>query len=509
MIVEVNPGYLMKLLKGRVSLEEVMEALDMFGTPVDEIKEDVLRIEVSPNRLDMLSTEGIARTLNGLFGFEKGLPVWGFTSHTVEVNVVGSLIRPFVSFSTVFDVKLEDEMIKSVMQMQEKLHVSAGRNRRRYSIGLYDLDKIKPPVKYLELPLEEISFVPLGEEEEMNGREILEKTEKGRAYGHLVGKKKAPVLMDSKGRIMSMAPVINAEWCKITEKTRNIFIDSTGTAPGTDTMVALIATSLAERGGKIGVILPGPSYLPIRMRMDMEEIRRIVGIPLQEAEIVEALEKMRYGVEGTDVLIPAYRADVIGMRDIAEDVAIGYGYEKIPFEIPPSPLFGEPLKESQVENEYRKLMLGFGFTEVKTFTLTSEELLKLAGEPKIRVQNPKTMEATTLRQSILPNLLELLEKNKKAEYPQRIFEIGFVFLPEQKTALAGAVAHKEASFAEIKGIVDTLLEIMGRKVEWKSGKHRFFMEGRTAISKIGVYGEVKPELAARVGMPIAAFEILI
>mgnify|MGYP000450990311 CR=1 FL=1 len=395
MIIEVEFEDLISLLKRKVSLEKLTRALDMFGTPVDEIEENVLRVEVPPNRLDMLSTEGIARALNGFLGFEKGLPVWNFTSHTIEVEVKKSEIRPFVSFSSVFGVKMGENIIRSIMQMQEKLHLTAGRNRRKYSIGLYDLDKIKPPIRYMDLPLSEISFVPLGEDEEMTGEEILEKTEKGKEYKHLVGEK-APVLVDGKGRIMSMAPIINAEWCKVTENTRNIFIDSTGTEEGTDLMVALVATSLAERGGKIGVVVPGPTFLPKPMRVDFGKIKRVVGVEMSNIEIQEALEKMRYGVEGKKILIPPYRTDVFSIEDIAEDVAIAYGYENIPFEIPAMEGFGEPLKEIEIENEYRKLMIGFGFIEVKTFVLTNKELLELGGKPIISVKNPKTKEALSL-----------------------------------------------------------------------------------------------------------------
>ncbi len=508
MIVEVDVRDLMSLLKGNVSLEELIDGLNMFGTPVDEVEENTIRVEVAPNRLDMLSTEGIARSLNGFFGFDTGLPVMSITSSTFEVEVKGSSVRPFVGFSTVHGVKFTEPSIKSIMQMQEKLHISAGRNRRKYSIGLYDLDRIKPPIRYVDMPLDEIHFVPLDEEEEMSGREILEKTEKGKRYAHLLGDR-APVLIDARNRIMSMAPVINADWCKVTEKTENVFIDSTGTSPGTDALVSLIATSLAERGGKIGVVIPGPTYLPKRVDVSFDEVRRIIGMDLKDSEIRQSLEKMRYAVENGAVVVPAYRLDVSSVRDVAEDAAIGYGYQRISQEIPSSNLFGVPLLQAERENMYRRLLVGYGFTEVKTFVLTSSDLLELAGSPHIRVQNPKTQEATTLRQSLLPGLLDILERNKDVEYPQRIFEVGPVFLPEQKIAIAGMIAHRDSSFAEIKGVVDSFLSINGIKLDWTSGSHPFFIEGRTAVAKGGVYGEVRLDLASRVGMPLAAFELIL
>ena len=72
MIVEVPFKELQRLLKAKASLEQVSDALAMFGTPIDDLQGDLLRVEVEPNRVDMLSPEGIARSLNGFLEAETG-----------------------------------------------------------------------------------------------------------------------------------------------------------------------------------------------------------------------------------------------------------------------------------------------------------------------------------------------------------------------------------------------------------------------------------------------------
>ncbi len=505
MIVTFPLDELKSLLRKELAPEDIARAFDMLGAPVESHSGESIEVEVFPNRVDLLSPEGAARALRGILGIETGYPVWDIVPGKLETRIEKTS-RPFVSFSAVLGAEISETSLAMLMQMQEKLHLTVGRDRKKYSIGVYDFDHLKSPISYKELPLKDIVFVPLGGRKEMNGREILKKTEKGRKYAHLVGET-APVLVDGAGRIISMAPIINAEFCKVTPETRNFFIDSTGTAEGTDAMVALIATSLAERGGKLGVVVPGPSYLPRRMKVSRQYIRKRIGTRISDREIVESLEKMRLGYDG-DVLIPPYRIDVFSPLDVAEDAAIGYGHEKFSGELLPSYHSGKAHPSRLLEDKARQVMVGLGFLEAKTFLLTSPELLSLAEEPKEVVNNPKSKEYSALRPSLLPGLYNLLMANKHAEYPQRVFEVGTVFTPEEELRLAGLVAHPEASFSEVKGIVDRVLSLFGKSSKWEAGEHRFFIPGRTALSPFGVYGEVSLELAEKLGLGSRSYELV-
>ncbi|MBR9689693.1 MAG: phenylalanine--tRNA ligase subunit beta [Candidatus Altiarchaeota archaeon] len=504
MIIEVSFEELSKLLKTKVTLEQVIKGLDMLGTPIDDVDGDLLRVEVFPNRIDMLSPEGLSRSLDGFLGGETGYPLWKMKPSKVEASV-SSTIRPFVSFSTVTGASLSETAVQNLMQMQEKLHTTVGRDRKKFSIGVYDLDLIKPPIVFKELPLKEIQFRPLDENSDMTGKEILESTEKGKKYAHLVGNM-APVLMDDSKRILSMPPIINADFCKVTSNTTNFLIDSTGTSEGTNQMVAIVATALARRGGSIGVVMPGPTYLPRRIKVDLKYLKKITGLEINKGTLGRLLEKMRLGYDG-DILVPPYRTDIFGPIDIAEDLAIAYGYEKFEGELSPTYSTGKPLKSNELNNELRKLLVGFGFLELKTFMLTSPKILKLSGGYKLKVNNSKSREYSALRQSILPGMFDVLAFNKNADYPQRVFEVGSVFTPDEEPRIAGMIAHKNSSFSEIKSVVDRLVSTISKSPEWVSGEHPFFMEGRVAVSDIGVYGEVKLDISEKLGVPISAFEI--
>ncbi len=505
MIVEIPYKELASLLKVKASLEQIVKALDMFGTPVDEFDKDILRVEVFPNRVDMLSPEGIARSLDGFLGHSVGYPLWNLMPSGIETVVGKSKTRPFISFSSVQDVPFTEVALKSLMQLQEKLHVSIGRNRRKYSIGVYDTDKIGKQVTYKEMPLKEIEFKPIGEKSEMTGYEILESTEKGMDFAHLLGDT-APVLMDEKNRIMAMAPITGADYCKVTKDTKNFFVDSTGTEKGTDSVVTLITTSLVQRGGSLGIVVPGPTYLPRRMKLDQSYLNKITGLNLTKTKLQNALLKMRFGFDG-DILIPSYRFDIFNKIDIAEDIAIAHGYTKFKGELPPSYSPGESLKVRELEQEIRKIMTGMKFIELKTYMLTSPSLLSMAGSPTLEVTNPKSSEYSTLRQSLLPGLFDVLSINTNAQYPHNVFELGHIFTPDEKLKLSGIIAHTDANFAEIKAVVDRLVKMFSIKAKWELGNHPFFMEGRTALSEFGVYGEVSPAISEKFGVPLAAFEL--
>ena len=118
------------------------------------------------------------------------------------------------------------------MHLQDKLDQTYGRNRQKTSIGIYNFDLIKPPIEYTAVKPEEISFVPLGFTEKMSLDEILEKHPKGIEYGQIVKKNPLyPMLFDSEGKVLSFPPIINSnDLGKITEESRNLLVEVTGTS---------------------------------------------------------------------------------------------------------------------------------------------------------------------------------------------------------------------------------------------------------------------------------------
>jgi len=93
----------------------------------------------------------------------------------VEKAVKG--VRPYTVCAVAKDLKLDDSKIKELIDLQEKLHGSIGRKRKKLAIGIYPLDKIKFPIRFTSKRFDEISFVPLESKKEMNAKSILKKLE--------------------------------------------------------------------------------------------------------------------------------------------------------------------------------------------------------------------------------------------------------------------------------------------------------------------------------------------
>ncbi|WP_456366304.1 phenylalanine--tRNA ligase subunit beta [Thermococcus sp.] len=442
------------------------------------------------NRPDLWSAEGIARQIRWALGIEKGLPGYNVEKSDVTVYVDEKLkdIRPYGVYAIVEGLKLDEEALKQMINLQEKVALTFGRRRREVAIGVFDFDRVKPPLYYRAAEKTE-KFVPLGFTEELTLEEILEKHEKGREYGHLIKDKPYyPLLVDSEDKVLSMPPVINSEITgRVTTETKNVFVDVTGWDLR-KIMLALnvVVTALAERGGKIRsvkVVYPQnidvyeasviiedllgkhkpedvwikgmldwpvvdtPDLTPKSFEVELDYIRKLAGLELSDGEIKELLERMMYEVKLEDgkakLLYPAFRDDIMHARDVLEDVLIAYGYNEIEPEEPRLAVQGRGDKFVEFEDAVRELMVGYGLQEVMTFNLTNREAqyskmhLPCAEHPDecsnyfnhppselVEIENPISPKWSALRNWLLPSLLDFLSQNTHEEYPQKIFEVG-------------------------------------------------------------------------------------
>jgi phenylalanyl-tRNA synthetase beta chain len=212
--------------------------------------------------------------------------------------------------------------------------------------------------------------------------------------------------------------------------------------------------------------------------------------------------------------------------DLIEDVAIAYGYNNI------EPLWrelattGRAKSDQHLINIARELMVGLGYQEILTYTLTNQENLfekmNTQRNRNVELANPKVVTMTCLRNWLLPSLMEFLSNNQSVEFPQKIFELGKVTLidesKETKTRdeewLCAATAHANSNFSEIKSALDAFMNNFG--VEWKIKEttHPSFIDGRAgkviaAGSEVGVVGEVNPLVleAWKLENPLAALEV--
>lgn len=510
-------------------------------------KTGMMSVEIKDtNRPDTWNIEGLVRTLRGFLGLDKGLRQYTAGKSLVEVYVDKRLedIRPYIGCSIIKSVELTDALIQAMMQLQDKLDHTYGRNRRRTSIGLYDFDLIAPPLSYAVAKPTDASFVPLGLEKKMNLKEILKEHPKGLEYGSIVSRHPVyPILLDSKNKVLSFPPIINSnDLGKVTEQTRNILVEVTGTVHETVLNTLKIVTlSLIDRGGKAysaTVHYPQgnstevtPSFETKHMDLNVEYANKILDLHLAPRQIAELLAKAGFGVQKLEknrvtIQIPCYRIDIMHQVDLVEDVAIAYGYNNIKPFWRKLPTTGGSRPEQVFLGIARELMVGLGYQEVLTYNMTNPQNLftKMnAKEQKIvEFANPKVQTLTCLRNWLLPSLMEFLSCNLHIEYPQRIFELGPVTVLDEKAetrtrdedTLAVAVSHASAGFTEMKSTLDALFMNLGLQWQIKETKHPSFIEGRvgTAIidkTEVGTLGEIHPKVLENWTLenPVAAFEL--
>lgn len=527
-----------------ISVKQMAKKLPWLGLDIEETGLDYVKVEFNPNRMDFSSHAGIARAFRGLMGWETGIPNYVTQEGETVLNVDSSVaeVRPYVLATIVRDIELDDNSIGELMEMQEDLHWGVGRNRKKASIGVHSLEKVHPPFIYTTGDPENVRFVPLDKTEEMSMKEILEIHEKGIVYRQTVDwASKYPVILDSKKRVLSFPPIINGELTKVSSQTKALFIEVTGTNQNSIAKALnILVTALADMGGTIQSVkvkykdqlFVSPNLKPQRMKLRVEYACKLLGLNLSDAQTARCLRKSRLGVNSLnkgllEVLVPAYRIDILHEVDLVEEVALGYGYFKLKPSKPPTLTTGAQEWANKMANYVRQIMIGLGFTEVLNFILTNETVhyKKMRKNPRkiIKLANPVSTECSIVRDSLLSGLMKNLSVNKHEIYPQQIFEVSDVVRIQRRTEtsyerrlhVAAVSCHPTVNFTKTKSQVESLLANLGLK-DWviRETRHPSYFEGRKAAiyvqtKRMGTLGEIHPQVLNNFQLenPTGAFEI--
>lgn len=543
--IEVSFKDLCKLVGKKMPLEQLKNEYILYAKgEIDAVQGDGLKIDIKDtNRPDLWSAEGVAREMQGRITKNKGMPKYklGKSKVVVKVDKKVSKVRPLTVCAVAKRIKITEDVLSQMIQLQEKVSVTFGRNRKEVAIGVYNLRKIKPPIRYTTVKPDGIKFVPLEFKKALTPKEILKQHPKGKEFGHLLkGCKEYPIFIDSAGDVLSLPPIINSNYTgKVTEKTRDLFIECSGfnfkfLMPALN----VIVTALADRGAKIQTVkisypnktVHTPDLTPKKSLVDTDYVNKVSGLNLTAKQICKLLEQARYKtkLKGRKIIVqyPAYRQDIMHQRDVVEDILISYGYNKIEPTMPKLATIGSIDKKEAFSNTVAEIMVGLGLQEVLSYTLTNKENIfaKMnSKEEKIaEIENPVSLNWDVFRNWLLPSLMEFLSNNQHVEYPQKIFEIGDVVLlderQETKTRdirkLACAIADTKVSYAEISSVLNSFMENMGLKYELRPIEHPTFINGRAADvivhgNKIGVIGEMHPAVLNnwKLEMPVVAFEV--
>ncbi len=530
-----NKKELDRFITKELPFEKVANAFEMLGMPVDKANEEEIVADITNDRIDMFTVEGAGRAIGQFMGL-IGSKEYKVEASELVLNVENVSVRPYAMAFVARGLKIDDEMIRSLIMAQEKIHDTFGRKRKKIAIGIHDVDKVTGPLYYKAF--KDISFIPLDTDKEMSVQQILKNHPKGQEYAHIFDNaSEYPMFMDSKG-VLSFPPIINSERTRLTEKTVNLLFDVTGTS---ETAVRIVlnvfATAMQERGAKIENIKINKSGMiqdslvfERKEKLSLKFANKLLGLKLKDQDAISLLDRMGMKANaekgGLIISVPPYRSDIIHEVDFIEDLAVAYGYENFKPALPKLFTTGAVSEQTKLDYKARDILVSLGFIEINSWTLTNEEMTGKAfmNKESVTIKNPRTSDFTIFRTDLTPSVLQTLAENKTKGLPLKIFEVGRVSNPDGKcrTRLCCAIMSENSSFSDIVSVfneVKGFAKVFERYVEEEKVKPRLehLIDGRFILIKkqedmkaesIGWCGEIHPKVLEnfRLEYPVAMFE---
>ena len=546
-VIDIPLKRINKLINKDLTLDELEEYSLQLGADIDDKREDGIKVEYNPNRPDYCSIAGFARAVKGIADFEIGLPKYALKNSGVTVKVEKSVskVRPFIQCAIVRNVSFDANTIAELMNTQETLHWVIGRDRKKVSIGIHDMRDIQGPFRYFGVDANTHAFLPLGEETEMTPKQICTEHPKGIKYAHLVNPEGiVPFLVDKNDGVLSFPPIINGVLTLVSEKTTDLFIDATGTeVKAVKNALEILTSSFAEEGYQVETVtveypdgkkIVTPTFANETWILRQKYVKEILGLDLTSEEIEKHIKRSRFGIskvttkdkQNLSIEVPSFRVDILHEVDLIEDIAISYGYHLMEPILDDIVQVGEQHPVFKLQNRCRDILAGLGFIEVVSWTLVSKDWhykkMRTSGNP-VELLNPVSREFNIFRDSLIPSLMNILQKNKPFSLPQKIFDVGDISHIDEKLEtsttreiyLSGVIIHSKVDFVEIKSNVEAILKAFGvSKYKLDTTDHPSFFEGRCAkimvkSKKVGVFGEIHPEVLNNFELenPVGAFEI--
>lgn len=470
----------------------------------------------------------------------------------MHVKANTSPIRPYVVCAVLRNISFDPLRYKSFIDLQEKLHHNICRKRTYVAIGTHDLDTLQPPFRYEARTPEDINFVPLTENngKSYNGRELIQFYREDQTVKHLrpyteiiIDSPVYPVIYDSKDRVLSLPPIINSQHSKITLNTRNVFIECTGTDLTKanivlDTVITMFSEYTSEKftAEQVEIIYEAtgekhttPLLSQRACEAKISEINGTLGLNLTPEQICKYCERMQLGPatyqadkQTITVNVPPTRSDILHAVDVIEDVAIAYGFNNIPVEVPKTVTFGAPLPINHFTDLLRAEIARAGFMEMLTHGLcsTAENFTNLQRPVTnaVSLSNPANVEYEVVRTTLIPGALKTLAFNNSLSHKDgiRLYEISDVVLPVQNDIGAKNERHlvalsssMTANFEVIHGLADKIMtwvqiqpedtyaamsltadEIQERKRVAREGKHYYVRPSEDPLFFPGMSADV-------------------
>lgn len=527
------------LVGKKLTVDQVEDLVQYAKAEFDEYEKDTDTVHLSCSDTAMpylWSVEGIARLLRAVLGKEQGIPTLSCKASKDQVIVDKSIIstRPHIAMFGASGQKVSEELLKQLIQLQEKLADTYGRRRRKVSIGIYSATQVTFPVTYKAVAPNAIKFKPLEGEKVRDLKGILEHHPTGQKYAFtLEGQKKYPVLVDVKDKVLSFIPIINSDDLgRVKAGESDLLVEVTGTdEEAVDTTANILAYAFSDRGFTIrSMTMKRPDQDKVTpflrdetIEVTPAEAEEILGVKLSQKEFTDLLHKARYEVKKNTIHIPPYRSDILHKVDVIEDVAVMYGFDNLPTAPMTSYTVGDVSPEVRLIDNVRKILVGFGFQEVMSAVLTNKAVLydKMNCKDTGTIEIKEYMSSTysVVRTWLVPLLLDVLSKNKHHVYPQLIFEQGPVVTRKKDEVheyerISAVACGADIDYTFMRQILDAILNVLEVEYEVEETEHDAFITGRVARVSVGgkgvaYIGEIHPQALENfdLHLPAAAMEL--
>lgn len=258
----------------------------------------------------------------------------------------------------------------------------------------------------------------------------------------------------------------------------------------------------------------------IKVEFDVERINRLLGTNIAEQEMVSILEKLEMKIENGYVIPPYFRTDIERVADLAEEIVRFYGYDKLETTLISSDTtLGIKNKEQKIEDNIKEVLVNSGLSEIYTYGFINRKDLEksniLEGNSLIPliipVKNPLSEDFNIMRVTTIPSMMNIISTNiNKKNENVGLFEIGKTYkningnvekgeVPQEDKILTIGMYGESVDFFSMKGIVEKILEAISvnRYDIEKESNNPTYHPGRTANFKVGIdtiatFGEAHP-----------------
>jgi len=296
-----------------------------------------------------------------------------------------------------------------------------------------------------------------------------------------------------------------------------------------------------------GSVVVYPELQYWNLPVSIADINGKVGLNLPRPEIIHLLRKMCLDIHEDAnqdantliVCVPPTRHDILHACDVIEDVAVAYGYNKIPKQPLSTLTVAKQLPINKLTDLLRQEIVAAGFTEALTFSLCSRDDISLklrrpdGVDNAVKIMNPKTLEFQVVRTTLLPGILKTISYNKDMPLPLRLFEIQDILVKDPSKDV-GSRNHRQfcavfygktSGFEIIHGLLDRMMQLLRVPFDPNSTKgyciraceDPTYFDGRCASVRgpsdieLGRLGVIHPDVlkAFDLTMPCSAVDITI